>query len=409
MKRLFIIFHLLVFSTAFLAAQTLYIIGGSVADQHSGQPLAHASITAGGLSTVTNEQGRFTLKLQEKPSSVTVSMLGYKTKRVSLAGNMNEPLLVRLTPGTIRLGEVVVRATTAEELVREALSKVPDNYSNAPVLYKGFYRETVQKRRQFISISEAVLQMYKSAYKRNGIARDEVAITRGRRLLNMRPADTLGVKIMGGPVLPVIADIVKNEELLFYEEDMPCYDFQLVAPQMVDDRMQYVVRIEPKGSRPYALFEGTLFIDQQSLAFTRVELHLDMSDRQLATNAMLHHKPLSLRFRPRELTFIVDYRTENGVTHLSYVRNVMRFTCDWRRRLFSSPFTVVSEFVVTDRMQEAIRPIRGRDTFSRRDKLYDRVEYFSDPHFWGPDNIIEPTESLDKAIERLKRRVSRNS
>ena len=58
------------------------------------------------------------------------------------------------------------------------------------------------------------------------------------------------------------------------------------------------------------------------------------------------------------------------------------------------------------RQQQAVRPIRGRDTFSRRDKLYDRVEYFSDPNFWGPDNIIEPTETLDKAIERLKRRVS---
>ena len=60
-----------------------------------------------------------------------------------------------------------------------------------------------------------------------------------------------------------------------------------------------------------------------------------------------------------------------------------------------------------DRQEEAIRPIRGRDSFSRRDKLYDKVEYFNDPNFWGADNIIEPTESLDKAIERLKLRVKR--
>ena len=133
----------------------------------------------------------------------------------------------------------------------------------------------------------------------------------------------------------------------------------------------------------------------------------ETNDPGRATTSMLVHKPLSLRFRPRELSFVIDYRTEQDETHLSYIRNVMRFNCDWKRKLFSSPFTVISEFVVTDRQEEAIRPIRGRDSFSRRDKLYDKVEYFNDPNFWGADNIIEPTESLDKAIERLKLRVKR--
>lgn len=33
----------------------------------------------------------------------------------------------------------------------------------------------------------------------------------------------------------------------------------------------------------------------------------------------------------------------------------------------------------------------------------DRVEYFKDPEFWEDYNIIEPTESLDKAIDKLVR------
>jgi hypothetical protein len=92
---------------------------------------------------------------------------------------------------------------------------------------------------------------------------------------------------------------------------------------------------------------------------------------------------------------------------MSYVRNEMRFNCDWRRRLFASPYTTVCEMVVTDRLAQgrlAKRP-HGRSSFSRNERFYDRVEYFDDPDFWADYNIIEPTESLEHAIDKLKKRV----
>ena len=422
MKRLTTIALLVVAMAMTVAAQAVHKVRdatcevtGTVSDAQNGQPLAHVSITAAGVATVTNEQGRFTLKVpvwswgDEAVKEVSVSMLGYKARRVAVPAD-GSPLDIRLTLSPITLNEIIVRADDAESVVRAALSKIPVNYSRKPVLYKGFYRETVQKRHQFISISEAVVDVYKTSYGQGILqeaARSEaVAITRGRRMLNLKASDTLGVKIMGGPVLPVVADVVKNSELLFYEDDMHCYHYEMGTPEKLDDRLQYVVRMTPQRQQRYALFYATLYIDQQTLAFTRAELELDMSRRQPAVEAMLVKKPATLRFRPRELSFTIDYRTVDGVTYLSYVRNVMRFGCDWRRRLFSSPFTTVSEFVVTDRQAEAVRPPRGRDTFSRHDKLYDRVEYFNDPDFWGPDNIIEPTERLDKAIDRLKRRTA---
>lgn len=413
MKRLTTTIVLLLLTVPLLLAQRMFTVHGTVSDSLSGKPLARVSIAAQGsgvqgVATVTNDQGQFLLKVPGgQLQSLTVSMLGYKSRRIRLGSDAGH-LKIVLQPSSVTLDEIIVRADEAERIVRLALSKVADNYSREPVLYKGFYRETVQKRRQFISISEAVVDMYKTSYTQD-IDREAVAITRGRRLLNMKSADTLGVKIMGGPMLPIMADVVKNSELLFYAEDMPCYRFELGVPEKLDDRLQYVVHMTPRQPRSYALYCATLYIDQQTLAFTRAELSLDMSRRQPAVAAMLVSKPSTLRFHPRELSFHIDYRTEDGVTYLSYVRNTMRFTCDWRRRLFASAFTTVSEFVVTDRQcsgKPCARPSRGLDTFSRRDKLYDCVEYFSDPDFWGPDNIIEPTETLDKAIERLKKRVT---
>ena len=156
-------------------------------------------------------------------------MLGYRTRRIALSNTEQQRIEINLQPNSIRLNEITVTPLSPEDIVRKALQKVPVNYSTVPLLYKGFYRETVQKRRQFISISEAVVDVYKTPYTMQNTNQDAVAITRGRRLLNMKPADTLGVKLMGGPTMPVIADVLKNNEMLFYEDDMPNYHFELTT------------------------------------------------------------------------------------------------------------------------------------------------------------------------------------
>ena len=50
---------------------------------------------------------------------------------------------------------------------------------------------------------------------------------------------------------------------------------------------------------------------------------------------------------------------------------------------------------------------RGRSSFGIRERFYDKVEYFDDPNFWADYNIIEPTESLEHAIDKLKKKVKK--
>ena len=58
--------------------------------------------------------------------------------------------------------------------------------------------------------------------------------------------------------------------------------------------------------------------------------------------------------------------------------------------------------VVTDVFQEP-HALKGRSSFSSRDTFYDKVLFFDDPDFWKDYNIIEPTESLENAIDKLKK------
>lgn len=408
MKKLISTF-LLLFAVLTVKAQS--VVSGKVTDQQ-GQPLAYVSVSAEGSKahTVTNDDGQFTLKTTHKPRYVRLSHIGYKSRKVSIDKDTEMPLRIRMVSNTVELREVLVSANDPMAILRAAMERVMQNYPHEPELLRCFYRETARRGSRFISVAEAVTEMYKSDYA-YGPERDAVAIMKGRRLMSMKARDTLGVKVQGGPVLPLMVDVAKNPDYLMNEENLSHYKLRMEVPVRIADRPQFVISMEPQGRQLYPLMMGRVFIDQELLAFTRAELQLDMTDWRQASEYMLVRKPMGLRFRPKELTVTIVYETdEQGITRMSYVRNLMRFNCDWKRRLFASPFITVCEMVVTDRQQrgDKVKRPRGRSSFGLKERFYDRVEYFDDPDFWAEYNIIEPTESLENAIDKLKKKVRKN-
>ena len=164
-----------------------------------------------------------------------------------------------------------------------------------------------------------------------------------------------------------------------------------------------MVRFTPKVKLDYALCEGLLFIDQESLSISKAEFNLDMSDKDKATSAILRKKPRGLRFKPQELAFTVTYKLVDGTSYLNYIRTKTRFKCDWKRRLFSSGYTTYAEMVMVDRVDNPEIGISRKQAFGNNDIFYDRVENYWDCDFWNDYNIIEPTESLEKAVGKLRR------
>ncbi len=403
------LFMTMVLLSGVLLGYAQAVINGVVLDRQTGRTLSHVSVTAEGGKehTVTNDDGRFSLKTQRIPQYIQLSHIGYKTRRQQIQHGQTSNLRIMMAVNTVGLHEVVITRNDPLEIVKAAMDCIEKNYPQKPELVRCFYRETARRGSRFISVAEAVTDMYKTGYSR-GPERDAVAILKGRRLMSMKARDTLGVKIQGGPVMPLMVDIAKNREYVLKAEDFGLYDFSMDMPALIDDRLQYVVSMQPKMHTMYPLMYGKLFIDQETLAFTRAELQLDVSNWRSASDYMLVKKPFGLRFRPKELTVTIVYTTDTqGVTRMSYVRNEMRFNCDWKRRLFASPFTTVSEMVVTDRRQmgEEVKRPKGRNSFGIRERFYDKVEYFEDPDFWADYNIIEPTESLENAIGKLKKKV----
>lgn len=383
-------------------------ISGVVRDKQNRKTLEYVNVSVPGSSigTVTNADGAFSLKIDDKENvpALEVSHIGYHNSRIRVDKEHLLNLKIYLTPHANMLNEIVVYANNPRFIVEEAIRKIPVNYSSNNNMLTGFYRETVQKGRRYINISEAIVDVFKTPYEDRSVNRDRTEVLKGRRLLSQKPSDTLGVKLMGGPTLSIYLDVVKNQDALLDGETLHFYDFYMEEPIQIDNRQQFVIGFRPRVVLPYALYHGKLYIDRQKLSFTRAEFNLSMDNKPKAVQAILAKKPYGLRFKPQEVFFLITYKDLNGKTYLNYIRNCIRFKCDWKRKLFSTGYTVLSEMVVTDRKEDNVSAIPGKRAFGQREAFYDKVDEYWSEDFWGAYNIIEPTESLENAVHKLKKR-----
>ncbi len=399
--------HSQVYAQEHIEADTTYItVSGIVKDKQTRKRLQYVNVSVPGshIGTITNPDGEFSIKIGRalRAKSIEVSHIGYLNTLLPVDGKDISDLEVWMQPNANVLSEVIVRARDPRYIVEEAMRKIGSNYSSKSNLLTGFYRETAQKGRRYINISEAVIDLYKTPYADRNIDRDRVQVYKGRKILSQKRSDTLIVKLLGGPNLSVYIDIVKNPEALLNRDELPYYIFRMAESVMLNNRPHYVIQFEPQAILPYALYYGTLYIDKERLSFTRAEFSLSMDDRNKATQAILKKKPFGLRFKPLEVSFLVTYKENDGITYLSYIRNEVRFKCDWKRKLFSTNYAIVSEMVVTDG-KERSEGIPYRESFKATQSLSDKVSNFADDDFWGAYNIIEPTESLETAVTKLKK------
>ena len=392
--------------------ENMITVSGVVKDQKNHRKLEYVNVYVPGtnIGTVTNQDGAFTLKFKDPGKKVYLqfSYLGYSSNQVEvdpLASTGNEFFL---SQSSFKLNEIVVSPVNPRFLVEDAMMKVKQNYSPVPTLNHMFYRETVQKRNRYITISEAVTEAFKTPYVQ-GTSRDRVRITKSRSVASPDVRDTLSVKLEGGPNLATYVDAVKNPDILLEFEYIEMYDYSFKDYVTIDDRVQYAIDFKPKPVMlDFPLYVGTIYIDRETLGISRIEFALDTSDPDKVTKQMLRRKPASMRFRAQSLQYVVTYRYQNGRYFLNYIRAEFKFRCDWKRRLFATNYTVVSEMVVTNRVDQPVDWVSYKESFHNSDVLTDKVMDFYDKEFWEDYNIIEPTESLEQAVGKLRKAIERS-
>jgi len=385
---------------------------GEVEDSQTKNPLVFATVTLEGtnISTVTNAEGQFSIKvpIDLANGNLTISFLGYKTATFPLRqfeGNRNQVTLDILVT---ELPEInIVAPKNAETLVRETLRKKGENYFTDPTVMTAFYRETIKRRRTNVSLSEAVVNIYKSPY--SSTRRDAMELYKSRKSTDYTKLDTLALKLQGGPFNTLFVDIMKYPEYIFTEETMADYEFNFENATRINNKLIYVVNFKQRPEIVEPLYKGKLYIDAEKKILTSAIFSLNITDPDLASAMFVRKKPTDVRVWPTDVAYRVDYREKNGKWYYGYSNVLLEFKVDWKNRLFNSRYTLTSEMAITD-----WEPNLTDNRLSNREKirtnmiLSDEASGFSDPDFWGAYNIIEPEKSIESAIKKIQRQLEKS-
>lgn len=387
-----------------------YTVSGVLKDSKTKERIVFGNVSVPGsnIGTVANSDGEFTLKIPKSLNvkEFEVSHLGYHNKRFSIPENGKNENVYFVDPASVELKGVVVRPEDPRKIVGGAIDKIADNYSDVPNALTGFYRETIKQRREYISIAEAIAEIYKAPYKFT-LESDRVRILKGRKGSNVKKADTLMVKMQGGPHVSLYLDLAKYPELLLTKEEMDNYDYEIVDMVSFDNESNYVISFKPRIKLDYPLYTGKMYISVETLAVTMAEFSLDISDLEKATQIFVRKKPAGLRFEPQSTSYLVTYKKQGDKYYLNYMRNEVKFRADWRRRIFETTYTIMSEMAITERSLENVNKIPSKEAFRPYAVLSDRVNEYFDENYWGAYNTIEPDESIQSAINKFNRRFKK--
>jgi len=383
---------------------------GKVVDAETGAPLVFASVAVkeSNVAIVTNIDGEFTIKIGDPGSAknLEVTFLGYKTKLIPITdlkenGYKN---VISMSSAPIPIKEIIVRPIDPEAIVRSAIGRIGRNYVSEPNLMTGFYRETIRKNRTYVSIGEAVVQIFKAPYN-NDLRFDGTHIYKGRKGEDVQRVDTVLFKLQGGPTSVLDLDILKNTESVLTFDAMKYYDYSLTGVVEIGDKPHYIIQFKQKPSVDMPLFMGTLYVETDSYAITEAEFGFNLEDKTAATSIFIKKKPFGMEVTPEVATYRTKYREQDGKWYFAYSRAEVKFKVNWKRRLFNTYYTTMSELAITDRTNQEVIKFAAKDRVKPTDVFSDKVTPFGDKEFWGDYNVIEPDQSIEAAIRRLSRKL----
>jgi len=390
--------------------QGIITIKGKVVDAESGEPLIFATVAVkeSNVGIITNIDGEFTLKISDNETSknLEIMFLGYKNTTIPISEMKDNGYknVIKMEPAPIPIKEVVVKPIDPDDIVEKAIRSIGKNYEQEANLMTAFYRETIRKNRTYVSIGEAAVEIFKAPYD-NDVRFDGARIYKGRKSSDVEKMDTVLFKLQGGPSSTLQLDIIKNTEAVMTIEAMEYYDYSLSGVIEIDNKPHYVIDFVQKPSVDIPLFMGSLYVEMESYAITEVEFGFNLSDKEAASSIFIRKKPLGMKVIPEIATYRTKYREQDGKLHFVYSRAEVKFKVDWKKKLFNTYYTTMSEIAVTDRTDQEVIKFAGKEKLKPTDVFSEQVSSFADPEFWGDYNVIEPDQSIESAIRKLSRKL----
>lgn len=246
-------------------------IHGTVRDMETGQPLSYTNIQIEGTyqGTITNDDGKYTLKIRNIPATLIFRFIGYESKRVTITENSSPEQNVLLKPTVIRLPTIVV---TGEDPAVGIMSKVIEKKKQWRSQLKSYKAEAytrvgLENDTSIVSIAESTSDIH--WHHEKGIRE----VVRSRRETSNITSD---MNFAFAGIIPnLYDDDIDTDDYLFVGPTHPkalrYYHFKLVGERKMDDKTIVDIEISPKG-KLQPTFVGRLSVMLEDYAMVDIDV-----------------------------------------------------------------------------------------------------------------------------------------
>jgi len=383
-----------------------YVIG-VIVDEETFEPLPFATIGLKnkGKGTVTNNNGEFGLNITRDlfNDTLVVSYLGYIRNEIPVRQTFRDNLSISMKREFISIPEIIIKNQIPQEIIYKTVLAIRHNYCNYPAHMTGFYREGVLKKRELQNYSEAIVHIYKSSYM-GSLLGDQMKIYKSRKIENIKPSDTLAVRLKAGLNTCLELDGAKNLFDFLSRESMPDYRYRLTDIVTYDDESAYEIEFEQREDIDQPLYKGVVYINTADFAILHAEFELNQSLIHKMKEKFIYNSTKGFNTWPLSVKYSVTYRKINDIYFLNHVRGDMSFTSKQKKKLFNSQFLVFFELAITDIDLKNVRRFE-REELAPIHSVFSKTITSYDPDFWGNQDFLRPEDNLLKALINMKVRL----
>ena len=390
-----------------LSNEKVKTITGIIIDDetHETLPFATIGLKNKGRGTVSNINGEFGLNISSDlySDTLSVSFLGYIRRDIPVNQAFGNNFTISMKREFISIPEIIIRNQIPQEIINKARQAIAHNYGNTPASMIGFYREGVLKKSDLQTYSEAILQIYKSAYS-GTLMGDQIKVYKSRKIENSNRSDTLAIRLKAGLSTCLDLDGAKNIFDFITVESIVDYTYRMTDIVTYDDEAAYAIEFEQREGIDRPLFKGTIYINTVDYGILNVEFEINPSLIHKMKDTFISNTSRGFNTWPVSVRYSVSYRKVNNRYFLSHVRGDLVFASKQKKKLFNTQFRVFFELAITETDLKNVTRFE-REELAPIHSIFSKTITDYDPLFWGNQDFLRPEDDLLRSLKNMNVRL----
>lgn len=371
-------------------------ISAEVRDSASLELLGFASVGIKGvpIGTISNDQGEFDFHfpVAYRNDTLVISMMGYSNFEAPINALPDTSFHVfYLVKSTLQLKEIVVSdSLTGGDVLRIALTRIPQNYPMKPFMMDGFYRDTKKVGGTYFSLLEAAVKIFDENYeepRNKSKLRERVQLVEVRKSYGYESKFT---KYFDQDNL--LEDLLLNNFVRYYHfetDDQFLSTLIRESNSIYDGNEMYVISYQKDA-------DLRIFVDKTDFSI----IHIDYEERFHENNELEKRKNLVSKFIGQKKS--IGFRKYNGKVYLNFIHMTSRVNWyDMETDKLKFETEVSQQLLINNVYPDTDQRIGTTEKMRNYGLQYQDRPY--NKSFWESYNVIKDTPLDRKVIADLEK------